>query len=149
MADMKVLREVVQTMARDVLRMLAISWEDLEITQRQAILVFMFGMVTALGKDEELKPPEIEALVILVLMDGMGYPTGDAAALSVRLLSSAARNRDSAINATMHMGIEGYFPWVAHDAKGLMGILQSAIASFPEDAPSQGWLSPEWSKDLW
>jgi len=117
-------RAEVKEMAGGLFRAIGVPFEQTSELQRQVLASFAFGMVFAMGRLKELKPPEVHALAIACLTDVFKYANDQAAAFSIDLVSAASGQGNPTTKAIIHRGITGHAQWQQGDEAGLRANLQ-------------------------
>jgi len=72
-ADMKSLRTALNSMSANLFVVIRIPFEETSELQRQLLAAFAFGMSFAVGKIENLPPPDVFALAIIMLLGTFLY----------------------------------------------------------------------------
>lgn len=99
----------------------------------QALLgTFVFGMVQTHGMVNHLSAPEIHALGLCVFKDTLHY-TDQAAAQGIHeCINATDPSYHPAMNAILHLGIEGHRQYSVGDAEGLSSNIRSVLDRFKE-----------------
>jgi hypothetical protein len=111
MRDLKRTRAQIAKMASGLFSVVGLPFEKTSELQRQVLAAFAFGMGFAAGQLEELSPPEVHALALIMLMDVYHYSDHQAAVFAQELINSTGNRGNSTTNAIVHRGIEGHALW--------------------------------------
>jgi hypothetical protein len=123
----KLSRDVVRT-ASEVRGLVRLETENTAYAElyREVLSAFVFGMVAAAGKEEELMPAELHGLTAICLHEVFQYCPEEAEQF-VRELESATLATDGGdtAGAVIRRGAEGYPLWRSRDLETLrVGLVQ-------------------------
>jgi len=117
---------------KDLLRLCEIDFATMMDTQRQPCGAFLFGMTYAYGKAQRLKPSDVHALIIGVLVDVLHYTTEQATAFSFKLVHATSGGPKNTLKAIIHRGIEGHRQLTAGDQAALRQSLSAIFETSKE-----------------
>lgn len=112
-------RQQISIYGQDLFYLAGIELDNTNELQRQACGAFLFGFVFAHGRIYELKPPEIHALLIAMLMDVLNYSGEQANSFSSELINATAAGPEDTTRAIIHRGIDGHYQLTSSDYEEL------------------------------
>jgi hypothetical protein len=135
-------RKQLTTCGNDLLRTCDVEFGKTTEAQRQICGAFLFGVTYAYGKAHQLKPSDIQALVISTFMDVLHYGADQAAALSFKLVHATTGGPNNTTKIIIRRGIEGHRQFTTGDQAGLrqslLGIFETSgqpYANHSNEAP--------------
>jgi len=123
-------REIVRPEAENT------AYEEL---YREALSAFVFGMATAAGKENELKPADLHGLTAICLYEVFQYCPEEAAQFVQELeLATLATDGGGTAGAVIRRGVEGYALWKNRDPETLRVTLVQLLDSLERREGAEG-----------
>ena len=128
--DLKNLRDDLNAMAAALLHAVGLNFDESGQLEQALVGTFLFGMIQTHGMMNELQPPQVHALALLVFKDSLHY-TDEAAARAIQeCINATSPAYHDTMNAILHRGVDGHRQYLSNDLAGLSENISSILAQF-------------------
>ena len=95
---------------------------------KQIVSAYFFGMLNGKAHQESLAPTDVQAIMIRVGVDKLGYPTQAAYQMTQFVIGATDKDFHPTVNTIIHRGINAYYLYVDKKYEKLKADFQSIMA---------------------
>ena len=128
--DLRNHRDDLNAMAAALLRAAGLNFDEAGPLEQALVGTFLFGMIQTHGMMNELQPPQIHALALIVFKDSLHYSDEAAAKAIQECINATSPGYHDTMNAILHRGVDGHRQYLSNDLDGLAKNICSILAQF-------------------